>query len=72
MNTCQSYKNPTEEQFQLKKATMKRSILKNKVNKSGKPADKTAYKKHMYLVDKLSKEAKKIFFTKLYNRKPYR
>ena len=29
---------------QLKKAIMKRSRLKNKGNKSGKPADKTAYK----------------------------
>ena len=29
---------------QLRKAIMKRSRLKNKANKSGKPADKTAYK----------------------------
>ena len=30
--------------YQLRKAIMKRSRLKNKANKSGKPADKTAYK----------------------------
>ena len=38
---------------------MKRSRLKNKANKSGKPADKTAYKTQRNLVVKLNKEAKK-------------
>ena len=38
---------------QLRKATM--------ANKSGKPADKTAYKTQRNLVIKLNKEAKKSF-----------
>ena len=38
---------------------MKRSKLKNKTNNSGKPADKTAYKKQRNLVVKANKEAKK-------------
>ena len=42
----------------LRKAIMKRSRLKNKANKSGKPADKTAYKTQRNLVVKLNKEAK--------------
>ena len=42
---------------------MKRSRLNlaNKANKSGKPADKTAYKKQRNLVVKSNKEAKKAF-----------
>ena len=40
---------------------MKRSPLQSKANKSGKPADKTAYKKQRNLVVKLNKEAKKSF-----------
>ena len=46
---------------QLRKAIMERSRLKNKANKSGKPADKTAYKAQRNLVVKLNKEAKKYF-----------
>ena len=46
---------------QLTKVIMKRSQLKIKANKSGKPADKTAYKTLRDLVDKLNKEAKKSF-----------
>ena len=42
----------------FRKAIMKRSRLKNKANKSGKPADKTAYKTPRNLVVKLNKEAK--------------
>ena len=38
---------------------MKRSRLKNKANKSGKSADKTAFKTQRNLVVKLNKEAKK-------------
>ena len=37
---------------QLRKATMKRSRLKNKVNTSGKPDDKAAYKTQRNLVVK--------------------
>ena len=40
---------------------MKRPQFKNKANKSGKPADKTAYKTWRNLVVKLDKEAKKSF-----------
>ena len=40
---------------------MKRSRRKNKANKSGKPADKTAYKAQISLVVKLNKEAKNSF-----------
>ena len=47
--------------FQLRKAIMKRFWLKNKANKSGKPADKTTYKIQRNLVVKLNKEAKKSF-----------
>ena len=46
---------------QLRKAIMKRSRLKNKANKSGKLADKTAYKTQRNLVVKLYKETKKSF-----------
>ena len=46
---------------QLRKAIMKRPGLKNKANKSGKPADKTTYKEQRNLVVKLNKEAKKYF-----------
>ena len=46
---------------QLRKAIMKRSRLKNKANKSNKPADKTAYKTQRNLVVKLNKEAKNFF-----------
>ena len=46
---------------QLRKAIMKRPQFKNKANKSGKPADKTAYKTRRNLVVKLDKEAKKSF-----------
>ena len=46
---------------QMRKAIMKRSRLKNKANKSGKLADKTAYKTQRNLVVKLNKEAKKSF-----------
>ena len=46
---------------QLRKAIMKKSRLKNKVNKSGKLADKTVYKTQRNLVVKLNKEAKKSF-----------
>ena len=46
---------------QLRKAIMKRSRLKNKANKSGKLADKTAYKTQRNLVVKLNKEGKKSF-----------
>ena len=47
--------------FQLRKAIMKRSRLKNKANESGKLADKTAYKIQKNLVVKLNKEAQKSF-----------
>ena len=40
---------------------MKRSRLKNKANKSGKPANKTAYKTQRNLVVKSNKEPKKSF-----------
>ena len=40
---------------------MKRFRLKSKTNKSGKPADKTAYKTQKNLVINLNKEAKKSF-----------
>ena len=51
---------------QLRKAIMKRSRLKNKSNKSGKPADKTDYKTQRSLVVKLNKEVNKTkFFLKL-------
>ena len=43
---------------QLGKAIMKRFGLKDKANKSGKPADKTAFKTHRNLVVKLNKEVK--------------
>ena len=48
---------------QLRKTIMKRSRLNlaNKANKSGKPADNTAYKKQRNLVVKSNKEAKKAF-----------
>ena len=46
---------------QLRKAIMKRSRLKNKANKSGKPANKTAYKTQRNLVVKSNKEPKKSF-----------
>ena len=45
---------------QLRKAIMERSRLKNKTNKSGKPADKTAYKSQRNLVVKLKKEARNL------------
>ena len=47
---------------QLRKTMMKRSWLK--ANKSGKPADKIAYKKQRELVIKLNKKAKKCFLKK--------
>ena len=40
---------------------MKRSRLKNKANKSSKPADETAYKTQRNLVALLNKEARKSF-----------
>ena len=40
---------------------MKRSRLKNKANKRGKPADETAYKTQRNLVALLNKEARKSF-----------
>ena len=43
---------------QLRKDIMKRSRLKCKANKSGEPADKTAYKTQRNLVAKLNKESK--------------
>ena len=43
---------------QLRKAIMKRSRFTNNVNRSGKPADKTAYKIQRKLVAELNKEAK--------------
>ena len=46
---------------QLRKAIMKRSRLKNKANKRGKPADETAYKTQRNLVALLNKEARKSF-----------
>ena len=46
---------------QLRKAIMKRFRLKNKANKSGKPADKTVYKKQRNVVLKLNKKAKNSF-----------
>ena len=46
---------------QLRNAIMKRSQLKNKANKRGKPADKTAYKTQRNLVIKLNKQARKSF-----------
>ena len=46
---------------QLRKAIMKRSRLKNKANKSCKPAGKTAYKTQRNLVVKFNKEGKKSF-----------
>ena len=46
---------------QLRKAIMKKSRLKNRANKSCKPADKTVYKTPRNLVVKLNKEAKKSF-----------
>ena len=57
---------------QLRKAIMKRSRLKNKANKSGKPANKTAYKTQRNLVVKSNKETKKIFPKKSNNRKYYK
>ena len=42
---------------QLRKAIIKRSRLKNKANKSGKSADKIAYKTQINLGVKLNKEA---------------
>ena len=44
---------------------MKRSPLKNKTNKSGKSADKTARVTQRNLVVKLNKEAKKSFLKNL-------
>ena len=46
---------------QLRKSIMKKCRLKGKANKSGKPADKTAYKTRRNLVVKLNKGAKKSF-----------
>ena len=43
---------------------MKRSRFTNNVNKSGKPADKTAYKIQRKLVAELNKEAKPFLKTK--------
>ena len=43
---------------------MKRYLLKNKANKSGKPADKTVYKTQRNLFVQLNKEAKKSFLKK--------
>ena len=40
---------------------MKRYLLKNKANKSGKPDDKTVYKTQRNLFVQLNKEAKKSF-----------
>ena len=54
---------------QLRKAIRKRSRLKNKANKSDKPADKAAYKTQRNLVFKLNKEAEKYFLIKRNNRK---
>ena len=57
---------------QLRKAIMKRSRLKNNANKSGKPANKRAYKTQRNLVVKSNKETKKIFLKKPNNRKCYK
>ena len=57
---------------QLRKAIIKRSRLKNKANKSGKPADKTAYKTQTNFAVKLNKEAKKSFLKKTNNTKCYK
>ena len=46
---------------QLRKAIMRRSWLKSKANKNGKPVDKTVYKTQINLVSELNKEAKKSF-----------
>ena len=46
---------------QLRKVIMKWSWLKNRANKSGKPAAKTAYMAQRNFVVKLNKEAKKSF-----------
>ena len=46
---------------QLRKAIRKKYRLKNRANKSSKPADKTVYKTQRNLVVKLNKEAKKSF-----------
>ena len=46
---------------ELRKAIIKRYRLKNKANKSGKPADKTVYKTQRNLFVQLNKEAKKSF-----------
>ena len=54
---------------QLRKAIRKRSRLKNKANKSDKPADKAAYRTQRNLVFKLNKEAEKYFLIKRNNRK---
>ena len=54
---------------QLRKAIRKRSRLKNKANKSDKPADQAAYKTQRNLVFKLNKEAEKYFLIKRNNRK---
>ena len=57
---------------QLRKAITKRSQLKNKADKTGKLADKTAYKTQRNLVAKLKKRRKKIFPKKTNNRKYYK
>ena len=55
--------------YKLMKAIMKRSRFKNRANNSGKPTDKTVYKKEKNLVVKLNKEAKNYFLKKPNNRK---
>ena len=58
---------------QLRKAIMKRSWFKNKANKTGRPADKTAYYTQRNLVVKLYEEwSQKIFLKKQNNRKCYK
>ena len=46
---------------QLRKAIMKRSRLKNKANKSSKPADKTAYQTQRNFVVKLKPNNRKCY-----------
>ena len=46
---------------QLRKAIMKRSRLKNKANKSSKPADKTAYQTQRNFVVKLKPSNRKCY-----------
>ena len=55
---------------ELRKEIMKRSHLKNVVNKSGDVKDKIAYKKQRNLVVKLNREQRKLFFNKIDTENP--